>query len=295
MNDIVNWIITIEEMAAKLYADAAIQFSSDLSFSEFLSKMAQEERQHELLLKEALTCIPPGKMKENSFYFDNDFCQRIEAPFRHAQSLLEKDALTQAIMIETIVEAEFSEWNEIFLYTVDTLRVTNDKFIKAVTDIDHHRMNVQDYISRLPENEHFIQKIRRLAKGQGVRVLIIEENLAIARMLEALITTEAEVIIARDGEDGISHIRQRKFDLIIADPEVPKLNGIEIYKQALVVDSSLRHCFIMFTGTDNQDLINFIKEAQITTISKPSPVKEIYHSITKIIEESPRKRPSTCH
>ena len=175
---------------------------------------------------------------------------------------LEDGELTKATMIDILAEAEFSEWNELFLYILDTLKVLHEDVQKAVADIDQHRKHVQEFILSLPDGDSLIQRVRRLSHTGSKRALIVEDNSAVARMLEALVADNVEVIIARDAQEGLSHIRQGYFDLIVSTIEMPEMHGIEMYKQALAMDPSLHLRFIFFTGTENPDYLRFYQRLE---------------------------------
>jgi CheY-like chemotaxis protein len=198
-------------------------------------------------------------------------------------------------MIDILAEAEFSEWNEIFLYVLDLLKVLDTDVQKAVADIDQHRKHVQEFILSLPGGDSLIQRVRRLSRPGGKRVLIVEDNNAVARMLEALVADDVEVVIARDGLEGIAEIREGHFDLIVANIEMPEMNGIEMYKQALVIDQSLSRRFIFFTGTDNQEYLQFVRESNALMLPKPSPVRALCEMMNKVLDSTPLPEDATIH
>ena len=119
MNETVSWLIKVESTASNLYAEAALLFREDRAFSQFLSTMAIEEMGHEKLLHEVSALIPDNKLKDVCFLADADFRRKIEAPFKRAWVLMKNDKLTKAEMLDVVVEAEFSEWNELFIYVID--------------------------------------------------------------------------------------------------------------------------------------------------------------------------------
>jgi CheY-like chemotaxis protein len=288
-------MIEVETKVATMYSDAATAFSDDESFSNFLSQLAKEEEDHIKLLQESMASLSNENMDKACFYFDVDFRHKIEAPILRAQLLQERGELTKWEMIDVIADVEFSEWNEIFIYTMDTTKILNEDFQKAVSDVEKHRLQVQDYISNFPGGESLLQKVKRLRSGWNKRILIVENNLAIARMLEALTMLDAEVIIAKDGEEGISLVRKNHFDLIITDAEIPRINGIEMYKKAVTIDPKLRNRFIFFTGTENSEYLSFIETSNIKMLRKPSPVKLICNAINDVLEDSTLQKNATLH
>jgi CheY-like chemotaxis protein len=286
MSDIINWLIGVETSAANLYEEATIVFREDEDFSRFLSLMAAEEREHEKLLHKASAAISDDEMKRASFYFDDDFRNKIEAPFSRAWRLSKDGLLSKIAMVNVIADAEFSEWNEILLYTLDLMNVLDEEIQQVILDFEKHRMRAQEYIASLPGGDSILLRVHRLVRPGGKRVLIVEDNLSVARMLEALAMDQVEVIIARDGQEGISNIRQRHFDLIISEIELPKMDGIEMYKQALEVNPNISNRFIFFTGTENPEYLNFVKASKLLMLPKPSPVKLICEMMNEILDSN---------
>ena len=295
MNETVNWLIGIEATAAGLYAEVAILFREDKSFSQFLSMMALEEKEHERFLHKASSAVSETQIKKACFFVDEEFRRKIEAPFVRALSLLKKDELTKAAMIDVVAEAEFSEWNELFLYVLDCFNAVGDEFQNAVSEVDEHRAHIQEYFSSLSDGESFIQKVRKLSQAGSKRVLIVEDNISVARMLEALAMDEVQVVIARDGEEGLAHIQGGHFDLIVSDVEMPKMNGVDMYKQAIEVDPSIKSRFIFFTGTEDPEHLSFVRSINTLMLPKPSPVKVICDIMNDVLDSATVPRGSTFH
>ena len=295
MNDTISWLIGVEANAANLYAKAAILFREDEDFSQFLSWASLEEKEHEQLLKQASVSVSDIQMKRASFSLDGEFRRKIEAPFAHAWALWNNDQLTKSAMVDVLAEAEFSEWNELFVYTIDTLNVVGDEFQKAVSGVDEHRAHIQEYILSLPDGDSLIQRVRKLSQVDSKRVLIVEDNHSVARMLEALAIEEAEIVIARDGEEGLAYIQQGRFDLIVSDIELPKMNGIDMYNKALAIDSSLCNRFLFFAGTENLEYLDFVRSMKILMLPKPSPVRMICAMMNDILDSTSVPKGSTSH
>lgn len=295
MSDIITWLIGVETSAANLYEEAAIVFSGDEGFSRLLSRMAVEEREHEKLMQQASASITDDEMKGASFSFDDEFRSKIEAPFSRAWCLLKDGALTKTAMVDILVEAEFSEWNEVFLYTLDVLNVSKEEIQTFVSDVEQHRVHIQEYITSLPDGDRLFQRIRKLSQTGGKRVLIVENNHAVARMLEALAGDQVEVVLARDGQEGLFNIRQKHFDLIVSEIELPNMNGLEMYQQALAIDPSLYRRFMFFTGTENREYLDFVRSSNLSMLPKPSPVRLIRAMMNELLDVTSVPQGSTIH
>lgn len=295
MQDVIDWLIEIESSAAGLYAEVAAVFRDDQDFSRFLSLMSAEEQEHEQLLRRASVQVPGKELKRACFYFDDHFRKKIQTPFVRARKLLQNGDLTKNAMLDILAEVEFSEWNEIFLYLLDTLKVVDEEVQKAVADIDQHRKHVQDFILSLPGGDSLIQRARRQFRPGGKRALIVEDNNAVARMLEVLVADDVEVVIARNGLDGIEHLRRGRFDLVVTSIEMPEMNGIEMYQQAVAIDPALDHRFIFFTSTENPVYLDFVKESKAQMLPKPSPVRVLHAMMNKVLYAGAAAGKETLH
>jgi len=63
------------------------------------------------------------------------------------------------------------------------------------------------------------------------RILIIEDEAAIRRVLVKILSEESnsyEVVEAEDGLAGIELIKKEDFDLILCDIKMPKMDGVEV-------------------------------------------------------------------
>ena len=63
-------------------------------------------------------------------------------------------------------------------------------------------------------------------------VLFVDDEPNVSRVARlALERAGYEVEVARNGEEGLEHIRDREFDIIITDVQMPKMDGREMCQQ----------------------------------------------------------------
>src|SRR5438067_12771933 len=63
-------------------------------------------------------------------------------------------------------------------------------------------------------------------------ILVIDDELPIRRFLRAALTNQGyELIEAVNGQDGITQIATRQPDIVLLDPALPDVDGLEITQQ----------------------------------------------------------------
>ncbi len=69
-------------------------------------------------------------------------------------------------------------------------------------------------------------------KSVPKKILVAEDEKPMARALKLKLTHEGyEVVVAHDGETALKEISSGKFDLIMCDLVMPKVDGFEVLKK----------------------------------------------------------------
>ncbi|MNI05006.1 Sensory transduction protein regX3 [compost metagenome] len=106
------------------------------------------------------------------------------------------------------------------------------------------------------------------------KILIIEDDFSIVEMLSNYLAKEGyHITYALDGEDGITKFRQDRYDLIIVDLMMPKLDGIEVIK--IIRESSLVPILIMSAKDNDIDKAIGLGFGADDYIAKPFSMIEI--------------------
>lgn len=86
-----------------------------------------------------------------------------------------------------------------------------------------------------PINEYLIALlfyIERMGDIMKHSILLVEDDRSISEMVEAYLTLEGfQVVLAADGEEALQLFHQDRYDLILLDVMLPKLNGIDFLKK----------------------------------------------------------------
>src|SRR5499427_5235881 len=77
--------------------------------------------------------------------------------------------------------------------------------------------------------------------GRRQRILVIEDHtptrLAMSRLIRQ---AGAEVVSARDGEEGLGYLLTQRFDILLTDLRMPVMDGFELLHHCLSLPESRR-------------------------------------------------------
>ncbi len=124
------------------------------------------------------------------------------------------------------------------------------------------------------------------------RILLVEDELSIiATMRKRLELAGFEVVVAEDGQDGLTKAHTVQPDLIILDVLLPKLNGLEVCRQ-LKSDPRYRHIpIVIWTVQANQkERVLANQYGADAYILKPSDSKELIRRIQALLAKSSQER-----
>lgn len=115
-------------------------------------------------------------------------------------------------------------------------------------------------------------------------VLIIEDDRSLAEVIGYNLRREGyDVIVAHDGEDGLTQARLKRPDVIVLDLMLPVLDGLEVCRQ-LRADSATRSTrIVMLTAKaeESDQLIGFALGAD-DYVTKPFSVKILLERIKSL-------------
>ena len=105
----------------------------------------------------------------------------------------------------------------------------------------------------------------------GASILVVEDEAALAnRRLDALRDAGYVVERAADGEEALGEVRRRRFDLVICDLKMPRLDGKAFYRALASGRPALRKHVIFVTGdVAGTDAEQFLKESGCRWLAKP--------------------------
>lgn len=137
-------------------------------------------------------------------------------------------------------------------------------------------------------HEHSPSENAELSNGNPVerlpRVLIVDDDPDIIESIRfALKSKEVEVLIARDGNQGLAMAEKEEPDLVILDMMMPKRSGFLVLEQ--LRQTSLRPMrFIMITANEGNRHKQYAETLGVDDyIQKPFPMDRLLGSVERLL------------
>jgi DNA-binding NtrC family response regulator len=101
------------------------------------------------------------------------------------------------------------------------------------------------------------------------KILIVEDKESMAQMLRETLESEGyDIVIAKDGQEGIRQIKESRFDLVLTDLKLPKKDGIEVLKSSKT-ENPLAPVIVMTAFGTIETAVAAMKDGAFDFITKP--------------------------
>lgn len=118
------------------------------------------------------------------------------------------------------------------------------------------------------------------------KILIIDDEKSIRNTLKEILSYEGyEVTEAQDGIEGLKFVEKDKFDIILSDIKMPKMDGIEVLEK--LQEISPETPVVMISGHGNIDTaVEAIRKGAFDYISKPLDLNRMLVTIRNAMDRS---------
>ena len=117
------------------------------------------------------------------------------------------------------------------------------------------------------------------------RILVVDDEDALRMVLSSELSTSGyDVATASDGDEAITVIKNKPFDLILLDIKMPKVDGFEVLKFVKKNYAAVK--VIMLTGfADLKNAIESKKHGAEDFVSKPYDLVDLLTTIERVLSE----------
>lgn len=128
--------------------------------------------------------------------------------------------------------------------------------------------------------------LRTPQNSTSARVLVVEDEPTVAQLVADVLREDGhEVEAVTDSQEGLQRVSRRRYDLIICDLRMPRLDGPAFYDALVRARSTARHRMLFITGdTLGPHTMEFLKSHQLQFLTKPFLVEELKLAVYRVLE-----------
>ncbi len=116
-----------------------------------------------------------------------------------------------------------------------------------------------------------------------MRILLVEDDKGIVRFVKkGLLENSFFVEVATDGEEGLNSFLHMKYDLIVLDIMLPKMDGREVLKRIRSIDNQTPVIFLTAKDSEN-DIVKGLNLGADDYLTKPFSFNELLARIQAIL------------
>lgn len=284
LKEIIDWLTWVEGTANSLYERAAQVFQDDREIATLLKELAADEKLHYELMLKAGSALEAIQEFTAIISLDQETRQKVEKPFAELSGKLEAGALSRDELLNYLVVLEFSELNHIFLYVMDSLKDASFRhFSSAALNVEQHKERLRSFVDRRSGSQALIKRLGQLPRVLKQNILVVDDVDVNLSLLKAVLEGEGLIEAARNGDEALRKVGSVPFSAIIADVDMPVMDGIEFYKRAVASYPKLKDRFIFITGAADPERVGFFRENSLRFITKPAPISEIRRTVREVM------------
>ncbi len=131
----------------------------------------------------------------------------------------------------------------------------------------------------------------RQASGKGSRVLVVEDEPTVARLIADVLEDEGfDVDVLLDGREALNRAARESYNLVICDMKMPGLDGQNFYRSLERAGNPLHERFLFVTG----DIVaaqtqEFLRRNDLPHVAKPFRVEELTEKVHRVLESKVRR------
>jgi DNA-binding response OmpR family regulator len=126
-------------------------------------------------------------------------------------------------------------------------------------------------------------------------ILIVEDNLKLAANLQRLLELEGHAVaVAHDGEEGLRRALAERFDCIVLDLNLPKLDGLSVCRALRAGDDPAPVPILMLTArSSKRDVVLGLDTGADDYLPKPFDLDELLARVRTLMRRATPERSAT--
>jgi signal transduction histidine kinase/DNA-binding response OmpR family regulator len=170
---------------------------------------------------------------------------------------------------------------------IESLEGTGSTFTLSIPLVETEPPAVGDRIPEVEiENETETETYKPiLIEGQKPKILVVEDNLEMARYLDKILKKEYRISIAPNGVDAIKLLQTEHFDLVTSDVMMPLMDGFELREKVNRMGKHKDTPYIFLTARAlEEDRLKGLQMGVDDYITKPFSANELKVRIQNLLQ-----------
>jgi CheY-like chemotaxis protein len=284
MKNLIQWLKNMEHTMGEIYSQTVEFCAHDPELKQFLQALAEDEAWHYHAMASAEKHWGTEAPKP-VITMDPETNQRIITLQEALKDHIRNKYIDQETFVEKFVELELTEWNDIFLHVVNYLKQSHKEFVYPAIRIQSHLKEIERFLENRPGGLEKLAKIKQVPAIWTENILIVDDQDIISQILKALLNRDGNVQVASNGREALKLIQQSFFKLIISDIDMPIMDGLSLYRQAVDLYPSLKKRFFFISGFISGDKLKCIQENGLPYMTKPMEISLFRQRCLEILLE----------
>jgi CheY-like chemotaxis protein len=126
------------------------------------------------------------------------------------------------------------------------------------------------------------------------RILVVEDEATVAQLIVDVLREEGHHVEAvLDSREGLTRISRSKYDLVICDLRMPRLDGPAFFEALVAAGSPVQNQIMFITGdTLAPRTLEFLEPHRLPYLAKPFLVEELKLAVHRMLEKT--RKPETA-
>ena len=177
--------------------------------------------------------------------------------------------------------------------TTFTLEIPIKKDAFAPSQIDEqHQMQIhipESSIADLPQAESLTEDNAPTADANASRILIVEDNIELLKLMKRLLQHRYHVLTASDGHEAMQLIQTNKLDIVVSDVMMPEMDGYQLTEHIKQNEIYSHLPIILLTAkTTEDDQHKALLAGADGYITKPFKIRDLQLRIDNLIANRQR-------
>ncbi len=286
IRDIVTWLKHIEGSVGSLYARAAEASVQDEHFSAFLTQLAEDEKSHAQFMSMVAEHLPQRKGPlVVDIVLDQRTRDNVETSLKRFGDHLGQKGISRRQIVEYMARVEFSELNPVFLHIVAKFAEMSREAENMAAEIQAHLSRIGEFIEALPQDLKPSVDVGMFPSVREERFLVVDDHQPLRDLVASLLARRGKVETASGAGEALEKVRRHFYNGIVSDIQMPRMDGMEFYRQGVAYDARLKGRFLFYSADISPEREDFLKKNHLRFLRKPFGLSEFMDTMDQIVRQ----------